>query len=58
MENRKPEVGIAFAVTTGACKYCGQFQEVAPHPSQAAADETAAEVCSCPNARTVRRTAR
>ena len=56
MENRKPEVGVAFAVTTGACKYCGQLQEVGPHPSQAAADETATEVCSCPSARTARRT--
>ena len=27
------------------------------HPSQAAADETATEVCSCPSARTARRTA-
>ena len=57
VENRKPEVGVAFAVTTGACKYCGQLQEVGPHPSQAAADETATEVCSCPSARTARRTA-
>ncbi len=56
VENRKPEVGVAFAVTTGACKYCGQLQEVGPHPSQAA-DETATEVCSCPSARTARRTA-
>lgn len=57
VENRKPEVGVAFAVTTGACKYCRQLQEVGPHPSQAAADETATEVCSCPSARTARRTA-
>ena len=57
VENRKPEVGVAFAVTTGACRYCGQLQEVGPHPSQAAADETATEVCSCPSARTARRTA-
>ena len=57
VENRKPEVGVAFAVTTGACRYCGQLQEVDPHPSQAAADETATEVCSCPSARTARRTA-
>lgn len=56
-ENRKPEIGVAFAVTTGACKYCRQLQEVGPHPSQAAADETATEVCSCPSARTARRTA-
>ena len=56
VENRKPEVGVAFAVTTGACRYCGQLQEVGPHPSQAAADETATEVCSCPSARTARRT--
>ena len=56
VENRKPEVGVAFAVTTGACRYCGQLQEVGPHPSQAA-DETATEVCSCPSARTARRTA-
>ena len=57
VENRKPEVGVAFAVTTGACRYCGQLQEVGPHPSQAVADETATEVCSCPSARTARRTA-
>ena len=57
VENRKPEVGVAFAVTTGACKYCGQLREVGHHPSQAAADETATEVCSCPSARTARRTA-
>lgn len=57
VENRKPEVGVAFAVMTGACRYCGQLQEVGPHPSQAAADETATEVCSCPSARTARRTA-
>ena len=57
VENRKPEIGVAFAVTTGACKYCRQLQEVGPHPSQAAADETATEVCSCPSARTARRTA-
>lgn len=57
VENRKPEVGVAFAVTTGACRYCGQLQEVGPHPSQAAADETATEVCFCPSARTARRTA-
>ena len=57
VENRKPEIGVAFAVTTGACRYCGQLQEVGPHPSQAAADETATEVCSCPSARTARRTA-
>lgn len=55
VENRKPEIGVAFAVTTGACQYCGQLQEVGPHPSQAAADETATEVCSCPSARTARR---
>ena len=55
VENRKPEIGVAFAVTTGACRYCGQLQEVGPHPSQAAADETATEVCSCPSARTARR---
>jgi hypothetical protein len=57
VENRKPEIGVAFAVTTGECKYCHQLQEVGPHPSQAAADETATEVCSCPSARTARRTA-
>jgi len=57
VENRKPEVGVAFAVTKGACQYCGQLQEVGPHPSQAAADETATEVCSCPQARTARRIA-
>lgn len=57
VENRKPEIGVAFAVTTGECRYCGQLQEVGPHPSQAAADETATEVCSCPSARTARRTA-
>lgn len=57
VENRKPEIGVAFAVTTGACRYCGQLQEVGSHPSQAAADETATEVCSCPSARTARRTA-
>ena len=57
VENRKPEIGVAFAVTTGACQYCGQLQEVGPHPSQAAADETATEVCSCPSARTARRIA-
>ncbi len=57
VENRKPEIGVAFAVTTGACRYCGQLQEVGPHPSQAAADETATEVCSCPSARTARRIA-
>lgn len=33
VENRKPEIGVAFAVTTGACRYCGQLQEVGPHPS-------------------------
>lgn len=55
VENRKPEIGVAFAVTTGACRYCGQLQEVGPHPSQAAADGTATEVCSCPSARTARR---
>lgn len=57
VENRQPEIGVAFAVTTGACKYCGQLQEVGPHPSQAAADETATEVCSCTRARTARRIA-
>lgn len=57
VENRKPEIGVAFAVTTGECKYCHQLQEVGPHPSQAAADETATEVCSCPSARTARRIA-
>ena len=57
VENRKPEIGVAFAVTTGECKYCHQLQEVGPHPSQAAADETATEVCSCPSARTDRRIA-
>ncbi len=57
VENRKPEIGVAFAVTTGACRYCGQLQEVGPHPSQAAADETATEVCSCPSARAARRIA-
>lgn len=57
VENRQPEIGVAFAVTTGACKYCGQIQEVGPHPSQAAADETATEVCSCTRARTARRIA-
>lgn len=57
VENRKPEIGVAFAVTTGACRYCNQLQEVGPHPSQAAADETATEVCSCPSARTARRIA-
>ena len=57
VENRKPEIGVAFAVTTGACHSCGQLQEVGPHPSQAAADETATEVCSCPSARTARRIA-
>ena len=57
VENRKPEIGIAFAVTTGACQYCGQLQEVGPLPSQAAADEIATEVCSCPSARTARRIA-
>ena len=57
VENRKPEIGVAFAVSTGACKYCGQLQEVGPHPSQAAADETATEVCSCQSARTARRIA-
>lgn len=57
VENRKPEIGVAFAVSTGACKYCNQLQEVGPHPSQAAADETATEVCSCPSARTARRIA-
>lgn len=55
VENRQPEIGVAFAVTTGACKYCGQLQEVGPHPSQAAADETASDVCNCPSARTARR---
>lgn len=57
VENRKPEIGVAFAVTTGACRYCGQLQEVGTHPSQAAAGETATEVCSCPSARTARRIA-
>jgi hypothetical protein len=48
-------IGVALAVTTGACRHCGQLQEVGPHPSQKDADETAAEVCSCPNARIERR---
>lgn len=39
----------------GKCKYCGQIQEVGPHPSQAAADDTATEVCNCPTARQERR---
>ena len=42
-------------VTTGACRYCGQIQEVGPHPSQAAADDTATEVCNCQTARQERR---
>lgn len=53
--NQAPIVGVAMAITTGACKYCGQIQEVGPHPSQAAADETASEVCNCPTARQERR---
>jgi hypothetical protein len=53
--NREPIIGVAFAVTTGACRYCGQLQEVGPHPSQRAADNTASEVCSCPQARIERR---
>lgn len=53
--NRAPIVGVAMAITTGACKYCGQIQEVGPHSSQAAADETASEVCNCPTARQERR---
>lgn len=44
-----------MAVTTGACRYCGQIQEVGPHPSKAAADDTATEVCNCPTARKERR---
>ena len=47
--------GVAVAVTTGACRYCGQLQEVGPHPTQAAADETASEVFSCPGAKRERR---
>lgn len=53
--NRAPIVGVAMAITTGACKFCGQIQEVGPHPSQVAADETASEVCNCPTARQERR---
>lgn len=53
--NRAAIVGVALAVTRGACQYCGQLQEVGPHPSQAAADETASEVCNCPRARDERR---
>ena len=53
--NRAPVIGVAMAVTTGACRYCGQIQEVGPHPSQAAADDTATEVCNCPTARQERR---
>ena len=53
--NRAPVIGVAMAVTTGACRYCGQIQEVGPHPSQAAADGTATEVCNCPTARQERR---
>lgn len=48
-------MGVALAVTRGVCRYCGQFAEVGPHPSQAAADETASEVCSCAAARMARR---
>lgn len=53
--NREPIVGVAMAVTRGICRYCGQIQEVGPHLSQAAADETASEVCNCPTARQERR---
>ena len=53
--DRAPVIGVAMAVTTGACRYCGQIQEVGPHPSQAAADDTATEVCNCPTARQERR---
>lgn len=28
--NRAPVIGVAMAVTTGACRYCGQIQEVGP----------------------------
>lgn len=55
VENRTPIVGVALAVTTGACRHCGQLAEVGPHPSQRDADETASEVCSCPDARLERR---
>ena len=55
VNNRAAIVGVALAVTRGACQYCDQLQEVGPHPSQAAADETASEVCNCPRARDERR---
>lgn len=54
IKNRAPIVGVALAVTTGACHYCGQMIEVGPHPSQRDADETASQVCSCPDARSER----
>lgn len=53
--NRASIIGVALAVTTGACRHCGQMVEVGPHPSQNAADETASEVCNCPDARRERR---
>lgn len=53
--NRASIIGVALAVTTGACRHCGQMVEVGPHPSQNTADETASEVCNCPDARRERR---
>lgn len=41
--------------SAGACRYCGQIQEVGPHQTQAEADDTASEVCNCPGARAARR---
>lgn len=55
VENRTPIIGVAFAVSLGTCRYCGQVAEVGPHPSPKAADETASEVCSCAEARHERR---
>ena len=46
---------MAVAVLRGACRFCGQYIEVGPHPSQEEADETASEVCSCYEARKARR---
>lgn len=53
---RRSEIlGVAIAVTTGVCRYCGQLITVDPHPTQSDADDTASEVCSCPRAREERR---
>lgn len=55
VEKRAPIVGVAIAVTRGVCGFCGQYIEVDPHPSQVEADKTASEVCSCFEAKRMRR---